>query len=70
MKKIAAALFLIVILFASAALSEAPASYGASENSRLVGLLITREDLSASAGEDGVIWASCTQNGPDADIRI
>ncbi|MBR4331661.1 MAG: hypothetical protein IKP72_03190 [Clostridia bacterium] len=69
MKKIAAALFLIAISLASAALSEAPAPYGASENSRLIGLLITREDLSASAGEDGVIWASCTQNGPDADIE-
>ena len=45
MEKIAAVLFLIVILLASAALAEAPTPYDASENSQLIGLLITREDF-------------------------
>ena len=37
------------------------------EGSRLVGLLITKEDLSARTGESGVLQASCTQNETDAE---
>ena len=42
---------------------------GLSEGSQLIGMLITREDLSEYAGEDGAIPASCTQEGPDAETE-
>ena len=69
MKRIAAVIFVIVVLFVSVSLSEELSPGDPSEGSRLVGLLITREDLSESAGEAGVILASCTQEGPDAETE-
>ncbi len=67
MKKIAAVLLAMIALLTSIALSEGAAPADPLEGSRLVGLLITREDLSAYAGEDGVLLASRTQEGADAE---
>lgn len=67
MKKFAAALLAMVVLFASFSLAEEIAPADAAEASRLVGLLITREDLSRYTGEAGVLSASCTQKEPDAE---
>ena len=67
MKKIAAVLLTMIALLSSIALSEEAAPADPSEGSRLIGLLITQEDLSAYAGEDGVLIASCAQEEADAD---
>lgn len=67
MKKIAAVLLTMIALLSSIALSEEAAPADPSEGSRLIGLLITQEDLSAYAGEDGVLIASCAQQEADAD---
>ncbi len=69
MKKIAAALFMIVMLLASVSLSEETVPVNASEGSRLIGLLITREDLAGYTDESGVLLASCEQKGPDDEIE-
>ena len=37
--------------------------------SRLVGLFITKEDLAHYVGEDGVLWATVSQETPDADVE-
>ena len=63
MKRIIAVLLTILALLASAAsLAEAPEDL--SEGSRLVGLLITMEDLSAFTDENGVLLAACSQREP------
>ena len=69
MKKMAAALFAMVVLLVSVSLSEETAPADASEGSRLIGLLITREDLSGYTDETGVLSASCTRKAPDAEIE-
>ena len=69
MKKIAVALLVIVLLLVSASLSEGTVPAGASEGSRLIGLLITREDLSGYTGESGILPASCTQKEPDGETE-
>ena len=69
MKKIAAALLVMIVLLVSASLSEGTLPANLSEGSRLIGLLITREDLSEYAGEAGAISASCTQNGPEGETE-
>lgn len=61
MKKIAAVLLTMIMLLASFSLSEGNATADSLDGSRLVGLLITKEDLSAYAGENGAIFASCAQ---------
>ncbi len=48
-------------------LPEEAASADSSEESRLIGLLVTREDLTKYTDETGVILASVTREGPDAD---
>ena len=65
MKKTAAVLLTMIVLLASTAMPEEIIHADSLEGSRLVGLLITKEDLSAYAGEDGVIFASCTQKETD-----
>ena len=65
MKKIVAVLFVVAVLLVSVSLSEEAVPADASEGSRLIGLLITREDLSDYANESGVVFASCTQKEPD-----
>ena len=68
MKKITAAVLISIVLIVSVSLSvETLSADPLKEGSRLVGLLITREDLSDFADEDGAILASCEQKGPDAD---
>ncbi len=68
MKKIAAVLLLVaVFLVFSGSLAEEVSLDDPSEASRLIGLLITREDLSEYTGEAGILVASCTQEGPDAE---
>lgn len=67
MKKNAAVFLMIILLLASAALSEGTLPAEISEGSRLIGLLITREDLTAHTGQTGVLPASCLQAAPDAD---
>lgn len=69
MKKISAALFMIAMLLASVSLSEQTVPVNASEGSRLIGLLITREDLAEYTDEAGVLLASCEQKGPDNEIE-
>ena len=64
MKRTAAILLAIIAVLALAAFSE---EADLLEGSRLVGVLITREDLSAYAGEAGVLPASCTHEGPDRE---
>lgn len=67
MKRIAAVLLTVIALLTAIAFSEGAAPAETFEGSRLIGLLITREDLSACVGEDGVLFASCTQEGADAE---
>jgi len=62
-KKTADALFVMIVMLVSVSLSEETLPVDPSEGSRLIGLLITREDLSGYAGEAGVVLASCTQTG-------
>jgi len=63
MKKLAAVLFAIIMLLVSVSLSEETVSADTSEGSRLIGLLITREDLAGHTDESGVLLASCLQKG-------
>ena len=65
MKKLVAAILAVTMFLVSVSLSEGTIPADASEGSRLIGLLITREDLSGYTGEAGVLLTSCTQNGPD-----
>ena len=69
MKKIIAALLTVIILLSTVSLAEEDMTADLSEGSRLIGLLITREDLSAYTGEAGVVLASCTQEGPESEIE-
>ena len=62
-KKLAAVLFVIIMLLVSVSLSEETVSADTSEGSRLIGLLITREDLAGHTDESGVLLASCLQKG-------
>ena len=63
MKKLAAVLFVIIMLLVSVSLSEETVFADTSEGSRLIGLLITREDLAGHTDESGVLLASCLQKG-------
>ena len=67
MKKIAAALLTMLQLLAAASLSEELLPADLAEGSRLIGLLITREDLSAYTGGTGILMASCVQTEPGCD---
>ena len=51
------------------ALPEEIVAADSSEGSRLIGLLVTREDLSGYTGEAGVVAASCTQKEPDDETE-
>ena len=68
MKKFIAALLIVMVLLSAVSLAEEDMTVDLSEGSRLIGLLITREDLSVYTGEDGVVLASCTQEGPESEI--
>ena len=59
MKKLAAVLFVIIMLLVSVSLSEETVFADTSEGSRLIGLLITREDSAGHTDESGVLLASC-----------
>ena len=65
MKKAIAALLVIVVLLVSGSLSEEASPADSTEGSRLVGLLITREDISGHTGESGILLASCAPEGPE-----
>lgn len=67
MKKTAAVLLIVILLLASVSLSEGILPGDWAEGSRLIGLLITREDLSVYTGGAGGLPASCVQAGPDSD---
>ena len=67
MKKYAAVLLTMIVLHASISLSDEITFADSVEDSRLVGLLITKEDLSAYTGEDGILFASCTQKVTDSE---
>ncbi len=69
MKKTAAVLFMIVMLLASVSLPEGTVPADASEGSRLIGLLITREDLAEYTDETGVLSGLCEQKGPDDETE-
>lgn len=68
MKKMAAVLLsMLTLLVFLPSLSEATRPADLSEGSRLVGVLITTEDLFVYTGETGVLLASCTQKEPDPE---
>lgn len=67
MKKTVAVLLTMIVLLALSSLSEGKVTADSLEGSRLVGLLITKEDLSAYAGDNGVIFASCAQQETDGE---
>ena len=67
MKKTAFVSMIMILLFASVSFSEEPLPADLSEGSRLIGLLITREDLSAYTGGSGVLPASRLHSEPDGD---
>ena len=69
MKKMAAILSVIAILLVSVSLAEETVPVDPSEGSRLIGLLITREDLAEYTDETGVLPASCVQKGPDDETE-
>ena len=61
MKKIVAALWTVMMLLFAVSLAEEAMPADLLEGSRLIGLLITREDLSAYTDEAGVVLASRAQ---------
>ena len=69
MKRTFSVLLTVIILLFAVSLAEEAMTADLSEGSRLVGLLITREDLSAYTGEDGILLASCTKNETDDETE-
>ena len=70
MKKIAAVFMAMLVFLASMpSLSEETLPVDLSEGSRLVGLLITKEDLSVYTGGTGILLASCVQKGPELEAE-
>ena len=67
MKNIAVVFLFMLLLAAPISFSEGLLPTDLSEGSRLIGLLITREDLSAYTGGSGVLPASRLQPAPDSD---
>ena len=67
MKKIVAALLTVMALVSAVSLAEEAMPADLSEGSRLIGLLITREDLSAYTDAAGVVPASRIQKDRDAE---
>ena len=61
--------FLAILLSASLAETDSPVPADPTEGSRLVGLFITKEDLSPYIGEEGLLWATVfgedTESGPE-----
>ena len=66
MKKIAVVFLFMLLLVVPLSFSEGLLPTDLSEGSRLIGLLITREDLSAYTGGSGVLPASSLQPAPDS----
>ena len=69
MKKTTAAFLIMVLLFATFALSEEGIHADFWEGSRLIGALITMEDLSAYTNEAGILPASRMQEEPDDEAE-
>ena len=70
MKKIAAVFMAMLVFLASMpSLSEETLPADLSEGSRLVGLLITKEDLSVYTGGTGILLASCVQKDPELEAE-
>ncbi len=67
MKKRTAAFLILALCFAAVLCSGEALDVDLPEGSRLIGLLITTEDLSASAGEGGILEASCVRTAPDEE---
>ena len=67
MKKIVAALWTVLALLSAVSLAEEAMTANLLEGSRLIGLLITREDLSAYTDETGVVPAFRMQKETDAE---
>ena len=67
MKKIIVVFLIMFLLIAPASFSEELLPADLSEGSRLIGLLITLEDLSVYTGGSGILPASRLQPGPDSD---
>lgn len=67
MRRIAFAFLMIILLLAPVSFAETQPAGDLSEGSRLIGLLITREDLTAYTGESGVLPASCAWDDPEGD---
>ena len=69
MKRTIFILLTVIVLLAAVSLAEEAMTADLMEGSRLVGLLITREDLSEYTGEAGVLFASCMQNETDDETE-
>ena len=69
MKKRIAALLTVIVLLSAVSPAEEVMTADLTEGSRLIGLLITGEDLSAYTGGSGVLFASRTQTGPDGETE-
>ena len=68
MKKIIAVFLTMLVLHAFApSLSAETLPADLTEGSQLVGLLITRVDLSVYTGQTGILLAACTQKEPDLE---
>ena len=71
MRRLLPVLIAIMVILSSVSLAEtaSPAPADPTEGSRLVGLFITKEDISSYIGEEGLLWASAsdenTESGPE-----
>ena len=72
MKRLISVLIAILVILSSVSLAETassdtfPISADPTEGSRLVGLFITKEDISLYIGEEGLLWASVSGEGSDS----
>ena len=72
MKRLISVLIAILVILSSVSLAETassdtfPIPADPTEGSRLVGLFITKEDISLYIGEEGLLWASVSGEGSDS----
>lgn len=72
MKRLISVLIAILVILSSVSLAETASSdtftipADPTEGSRLVGLFITKEDISLYIGEEGLLWASVSGEGSDS----
>ena len=69
MKRIALFFLMVILLPVPVSFAETQPAGDLSEGSRLVGLLITREDLSAHTDASGLLPAACVWEDPEGDPK-